>query len=506
MSLRTRILLIIISSSLVVAIIAIAISSYQLRQEGIRGMVVRANTVFDSMDVATDYVHKQDGLRKITEEMLEKFPDGKLSDEAKKEVLLQAPIYAAMVIGSQKAKDNNYEMRWFSDEARNPDNQATVEEMEIFKKFEADPKISRYYTADNDSVRVYRAGRLWEKNGCFTCHGDPATSPWGNGKDVLGYQMENWRDGKLHAIFELKSPMTEVRAAQSLATRNIIIWSALITLALLIFVYFLLKKEFSALLNLAQRLRSSGTALETTAKDISSSSQVLSSAATQAAASILETTSATEEINSTIQLNANHADNAKSLSSDAQLKAEEGMKSVHSLVLAMSEIANSSEKVEEIISVINDIAFQTNLLALNATVEAARAGEHGKSFAVVADAVRTLAQKSSGSADEINALLAISKEKVQQGQNIAKVSGESLDSIVKAIKEVSVLNTDIAHASSEQTKGVNEINQAINEIDKMTQQNAESAEFTAATSKELSTQSIELLTLVQELEKIILGK
>ena len=171
----------------------------------------------------------------------------------------------------------------------------------------------------------------------------------------------------------------------------------------------------------------------------------------------------------------------------------------------MTDISKSSKKIEEIINVIDDIAFQTNLLALNAAVEAARAGEQGKGFAVVAEAVRNLAQRSSAAAKDITVLIKESVEKIGHGSKIADQSGTVLKNIVGSVKKVSDLNNEIASASAEQSNGISQISKAMNELDNATQQNAASSEETAASSEEMSAQAIELQVLVEELSQVIDG-
>ena len=155
---------------------------------------------------------------------------------------------------------------------------------------------------------------------------------------------------------------------------------------------------------------------------------------------------------------------------------------------------------------IDDLAFQTNLLALNAAVEAARAGEQGKGFAVVAEAVRALAQRSSSSAKEISDLIKESGDKVKNGEELARKSGASLALIVSSVEKVSHLNNEISTASVEQSVGVSNINKAVNEMDKVTQQNASSAVETASSSDALSNQAEDLNNLVIELRKVLYGK
>jgi methyl-accepting chemotaxis protein len=171
----------------------------------------------------------------------------------------------------------------------------------------------------------------------------------------------------------------------------------------------------------------------------------------------------------------------------------------------MQGISSASRKIEEIIHVIDDIAFQTNLLALNAAVEAARAGEQGKGFAVVADAVRTLAQKSADAAKDITSLIKDSVEKIEKGTLVADKSGVVMQDIVSSVKKVSDLANEIASASSEQTTGIQQISKAMNQLDQGAQSNAASSEEIASTAEEISSQAVQMQQLSEALNEVVTG-
>ena len=208
--------------------------------------------------------------------------------------------------------------------------------------------------------------------------------------------------------------------------------------------------------------------------EIASGSIDLSQRTETQASSLEETAASMEQMSTTVKQNAENAQQANSLASTARDVAEEGGSVVEKAVNAMSSIEDSSQKVSDIIGVIDEIAFQTNLLALNAAVEAARAGEAGKGFAVVASEVRTLAQRSGEAAKDIKSLILDSNSQVREGVKFVGETGKSLDNIVESIKRVADIVSEIAAASQQQASGVGEINAAVTQMDEMTQQNAAS--------------------------------
>lgn len=264
---------------------------------------------------------------------------------------------------------------------------------------------------------------------------------------------------------------------------------------------------------LNKRLSSISLTLERSANDVSGAIQQLSSAGislsqqtTSSAASLEETVASLEELTSMVQMNSDNAKQAASLSFTSKETAERGEQEIRNLIGSMSEISRSSKKIEEIINVIDDIAFQTNLLALNAAVEAARAGEQGKGFAVVAEAVRSLSQRSASAAKDISALIKESVEQIEKGTAMADSSGEVLIEIVNSIKKVSDLNNEISAASQEQSTGIGQISKAMNQLDQAAQNNAATSEEIAASTNEIQDQTVTMLSQVKDLNQVITGE
>ncbi|MBN3733050.1 methyl-accepting chemotaxis protein [Burkholderia sp. Tr-20390] len=242
------------------------------------------------------------------------------------------------------------------------------------------------------------------------------------------------------------------------------------------------------LTRLIAEVRTASGNVATGAGEIASGNQDLSSRTEQQAASLQETASSMEQLTSTVRLNADNAQQASGLANNASEVAQRGSTAVGLMVDTMTDISASSAKIAEITAIIEGIAFQTNILALNAAVEAARAGEQGRGFAVVASEVRSLAQRSSGAAKEIRELISESVRKIQDGSQIANNAGETMTQVTHAIARVTDIMGEIAAASNEQSRGIEQVNLAITQMDEVTQQNAALVEQAAAASKSLEEQ------------------
>ncbi|KLO61535.1 chemotaxis protein [Delftia tsuruhatensis] len=243
-------------------------------------------------------------------------------------------------------------------------------------------------------------------------------------------------------------------------------------------------------------VRQSSESIATGASQIASGNADLSQRTEEQASNLEQTAASMEEMNATVKLNADTVRTATQLAASSSQAATGGGKIVDRVVATMEQITASSRKIEDIIGVIDSIAFQTNILALNAAVEAARAGEQGRGFAVVASEVRSLAQRSAGAAKEIKALIGESVSKVDEGSGLVGEAGSAMKDIVQQAQRVADLIGEIGAATAEQADGVAQVGDAVVQLDQVTQQNAALVEESAAAAASLNAQAARLVDLV----------
>lgn len=338
--------------------------------------------------------------------------------------------------------------------------------------------------------------------------------PWKNADDkdarmkiarLIYFEPWDWVIG-VGSYFE-EFTQSQTRAAQIGRATNInlallILISSLVTITIWFFVAGRLYRKLTAIVN---PLLAGAEHVAGASKQISSASQSLAQGATEQAAGLEETSSSLEEMSSMTKQNADNAQQANTLAAEAKKAANNGSEAMTRMAGAIEDIKKSSDETAKIIKVIDEIAFQTNLLALNAAVEAARAGEAGKGFAVVAEEVRNLAMRSAEAAKNTSNLI---EQSVNNSRNGVAICGEvkkALDEIVGSIGKTTDLVGEIAAASNEQAQGVDQINTAVSQMDKVTQQNAANAEQSASASQELSGQAGIISKIVFELADLIGG-
>ncbi len=284
-----------------------------------------------------------------------------------------------------------------------------------------------------------------------------------------------------------------------------VIASVLLVLIVTVIAIFVTRSITIPINSIISQLNIGSTQIDTAAGKVSETSQSVSSCATQQAASLEEVASSIEEMSSVSKSSADNAVTGNTNMQQAMTQVEEGAKAVSSITAAMEGISKSTEKINTIIHTIDEIAFQTNLLALNAAVEAARAGEVGKGFSVVADEVRNLAQKAAGAAKDTADLIVSTVDQVKSGVHIVDDLKKRFEVIESSSNEaVRVINM-ITQSSSEQAQGIEQINIAISQMDKVTQENSSNAEMAASASIKLAEQSDQLMSIVTVLTNIVNG-
>ncbi|MDH4182855.1 MAG: bacteriohemerythrin [Nitrospinota bacterium] len=329
---------------------------------------------------------------------------------------------------------------------------------------------------------------------------------------IGGGFLESRRDLMAHANQLRKHSDELVLIYEKVAEGNqrnirwaVIVMGALIALSILLSVIFLDQNVLKPLEVVVDQMNEGSEQIAQASKEVSISSQSLADGSTQQASSLEQTAAAVEQVAAQSQRNADNAAEANKIAEATRSAAKNGSAVMDDMNMAMKTIGESSVEVNKIIKIIEEIAFQTNLLALNAAVEAARAGEHGKGFAVVAEEVRNLAQRSSAAAKDTASLIEKAVNNAKGGADLAQKADAALNDIVSNVNKVTAFISEIYSASREQAEGVGQINQAVTNVDGITQQNAATAEEAAASAEQLHAQSEVMKEIASQLMVILYG-
>ena len=413
------------------------------------------------------------------------------------------PVVAAWNAIEQTAQKENFEFRVPKNQARNPKNLPTPEEAEILAQLEKG-NLKEYFKVDEANNSITFASPIVLSGDCLACHGDPKSSPTGDGKDILGFPMENWKAGEVHGAFVLRSKLDRVDKVVQAGMLETAAWLLPVAGLIALGFYLFTRLQINRPLNQAIASLSSASVQTTAASsEFSRASQSLAAGATEQAASLEETSASLEEMSSLTKRNAESARQANEFANQTRTAADAGSSDMRTMEKAMQEIKISSDNIGKIIKTIDEIAFQTNLLALNAAVEAARAGEAGQGFAVVADEVRNLAQRSALAAKETAAKIQDSITKSDHGVQISGKVAAALQQIVAKAQQLDGAVAQIAAACNEQSQGISQISSAVMQMDRVTQSNASGAEESASAAEELNAQAQSLRDSVAALVQLV---
>ncbi len=289
-------------------------------------------------------------------------------------------------------------------------------------------------------------------------------------------------------------------------SQTILIVFSLIAIGVGIFLAVLIARSISkSLEKVIINLSDSSAQVTQASQELSSASQQLAEGSSEQASSLEETSATLNESSSMLQRTSDNTGEATKISESAIKSSQKGQEQMNQMMNSMQKLNDSSAEISKIIKVIDSIAFQTNILSLNAAVEAARAGEAGAGFAVVAEEVRTLAQKSANAANDTKDIIEKNIELSKEGVEVAKMVSEALNEINSQSGKLNQLIEQINEATTEQSQGIEQINQALNQMEQVTQQNAANAEETASSSEELNAQAETLNNIIEELTKLVEG-
>ena len=365
-----------------------------------------------------------------------------------------------------------------------------IQEAKLILQSQEDKNL---YTNLEQAARDYQTG--FDNNVDAFNKGQTLTAQLTKSREVFQDETEGLR--------ELQK--NEMQATQNSTIMLVLVLSVVGVIVGIVIALMIVRSIVGPLTKINNNLRDGAEQVASASEQLSAASQQLAEGSSEQASSLEETSATLDESNSMLQQTADNTAKATEIAQVAAKASDKGSQEMKEMMASMKQIKDSSGELSKIIKVIDDIAFQTNLLSLNAAVEAARAGEAGAGFAVVAEEVRNLAQRSAKAAQDTTEIIEKNVQLSESGVNVAQKVQEALQEINTQSNELSKLIDQINSASREQTQGISQINQAVNQMEQVTQQNAANAEETASSSEEMSAQAESLNEIVLQLNEMITG-
>ena len=414
------------------------------------------------------------------------------------------PIVSAWKAIEKVSSREGYTFRIAARRPRNARNRPGPEDEAILSRLEGGD--SDYFAVDEERGEIVYARPVRLTRDCLECHGDPQNSPSKDGRDAVGFPMENWKEGQMHGVFILRAGTDRLAPVIQAGVGKTLVWVVPASLLIGGLVYFLITKLSRRLSEYVTGLGESAGMIEHAAGQITAASQSLAASASEQAGTLQETAASSQGVGTLARKNRADTVSAAELVLESQRSLCLTSASLEDLISAMDEIHTSGGKMSKIIGAIDQIAFQTNILALNAAVEAARAGEAGLGFAVVADEVRNLARRCTEAARNTSDLI---EESVRRS-NGAKVRVDdvavAIDVVATHVAKVKLLVDKVNGGSEEQTTGTEQIGASLLQIGQVGQTTAAHAQETAAVAAELNSQSETLRSIVASLDILVRGE
>jgi methyl-accepting chemotaxis protein len=411
------------------------------------------------------------------------------------------PVVAAWKSIAEVARAQGYQFRVPAVQPRNPVNQPTAEEAGILT-YLSQANQGEYFAVESGRREIVLARTIRLTTDCMLCHGAPANSPRQDGRDLLGFPMEGWRPGQAHGAFVLRASLDRVDDVARAGMWQASLWLLPISLLMGGFVSWLTRRSCGTLKDALQGVLLGAGRVTLTSQQIAQASDSLAEGVNRQVARLQQSARSGQELRRCTERNTNSSENAVQLAAHSDAEVAESQRALEGMERAVDGIGASSQKIRKIIAVIDGLAFQTNILALNAAVEAARAGSAGLGFSVVADEVRSLAQRSAEAARDTSALIEDSIQHGANGQAQLRGVRGAFDSLTREFVQIRGAVAHVRDAGAAQMEEIERILEAVRALELLTQETSSHAEEGAAVAMSLDEEARLLQETVDRLHEL----